>query len=586
MNYIDRIFPNNKGLTTYLDELLAKNYQIPTFQREVVWERLNVKKLWDSIYKFYPLGSILVWKTELKLNNHRQIGGHQITDANFTRTEYQYILDGQQRTTSLLTSLYGGEIENNPGFDPTIFIDLTVNLKDDTDDDSYKDRFLFWTEIDDKDGNIRPNTQKKKRYDNGLIIKLIDIKNNFSDVQKNVFQNIEVNNDFNHSYMQELNKIKGVLDNYRISFIEIKGIQVSEVCQIFERINQAGKPLNIFDIIVAKTFRPIINNETNTGFYLREIIDEFRKINKSDFMNIDDLDYLQIIAVIIKQNVKDSGVQNITDRYLNEMKTEHIIEVWDKTKEAILKTFDFLENHLHIKTPYLVPFRYFYFTLSFYFYENKIPNYDFLKNYFWFYSFHNDDLLSNTTHLTKHLELMQNEKSQNNFDFDRFYLDKQQLRNASYSSKGRWSRAILSLYSSVQPKDWEHCDRDVLVQNIFFTTDKPNLHHIFPTNSEYVLNYKDNKITSNTLMNIAYLTQITNLDISNKNPLDYIKEYDNPDFERILSTHLLSDNILKWARSDLMPDNALELFIEERIDNIINILKERLNVQVNIIDSR
>jgi len=586
MNYIDRIFPNNKGLTTYLDELLAKNYQIPTFQREVVWDRLNVKKLWDSIYKFYPLGSILVWKTDLKLNNHRQIGGHQITDTNFTRTEYQYILDGQQRTTSLLTSLYGGEIENNPGFDPTIFIDLTVNLKDETDDDSYKERFLFWTEIDDKDGNIRPNTQKKKRYDSGLIIKLIDIKNNFSDVQNNVFQNNEVNNDFNHSFMQELNKIKGVLDNYRISFIEIKGIQVSEVCQIFERINQAGKPLNIFDIIVAKTFRPIIDNKPNTGFYLREIIDEFRKINKSEFMNLDDLDYLQIIAVIIKQYIKDSGVQNITDRYLNEIKTEHIIEVWEKTKEAILKTFDFLENHLHIKTPYLVPFRYFYFTLSFYFFENEMPNYDFLKNYFWFYSFHNDDLLSNTTHLTKHLELMQNEKNQSNFNFDRFYLDKQQLRNASYSSKGRWSRAILSLYSSIQPKDWEHCDRNVLVQNIFFTTDKPNLHHIFPTNSEYVLNYKDKKITSNTLMNIAYLTQITNLDISNKNPLDYIKEYDNSEFEEVLSTHLLSDNILKWARSGIMPENALELFIEERIDNIINTLKERINMQLNIIDSK
>ena len=36
MNYTDRIFPTNKGLTTYLDELIGKNYQIPTFQRDVV----------------------------------------------------------------------------------------------------------------------------------------------------------------------------------------------------------------------------------------------------------------------------------------------------------------------------------------------------------------------------------------------------------------------------------------------------------------------------------------------------------------------------------------------------------------------
>jgi hypothetical protein len=586
MNYVDRIIPNNKGLITYLDDLIAKNYQIPTFQREIVWERLNVKKLWDSIYKFYPLGSILIWKTDLKLSNHRQIGGHQITDTNFSRTEYQYILDGQQRTTSLLTSLYGGEIENNPGFDPTIYIDLTIALKDETDDESYKERFLFWSDIDDKDGTIRPNTQKKKRYDNGLIIKLIEIQKNFSDVLKKVIQNDEVKNDFDHSYIMELNKIKGVLDNYRISFIEIKGIQVAEVCQIFERINQAGKPLNIFDIIVAKTFRPVADNSQKNGFYLREIIDEFRKHNDSEFMTLDDLDYLQIIAVIIKQYIKNSGVLNITDRYLNEIKTEHIIEIWDKTKEAILKTFDFFENHLHINIPNLIPFRYFYFTLSSYFYDNKTPNYNFLKTYFWFYSFHHDDLLSNTTHLTKHLEFMQNEKNNINPKFDRFYLDKQQLRNATYSSKGRWSRAILSLYSSMQPKDWKDCDRYVLVQNIFFKTDNLNLHHIFPTNSEYVLNYNDKKVTSNTLMNIAFLTQITNSNISNKNPLDYIKDYDNPEFEKILPTHLIGKNILEWARSGTMPENALEIFIEERIEKIINILRERMNIQVDIIDSK
>jgi len=50
MNYTDRIFPTNKGLTTYIEELINKNYQIPTFQRDVVWEKYNVKKLWDRLF--------------------------------------------------------------------------------------------------------------------------------------------------------------------------------------------------------------------------------------------------------------------------------------------------------------------------------------------------------------------------------------------------------------------------------------------------------------------------------------------------------------------------------------------------------
>ena len=562
--------------------MIAKNYQIPTFQRDVVWEQENVKKLWDSIYKFYPLGSILIWKTELKLQNHRQIGGHQITDTNFSRTEYQYILDGQQRTTSLLTSLYGGTIEGRPKFNPTLYVDLTILPDNDIDDESYKNRFLFWNEIDDRNGEIKPNIGKKKRYTDGLIVKLIDIKNNFTNIQTAIFNSELVNKDFNHPILSELSKIKGVLDNYRISFIEVKGIQVSEVCQIFERINQAGKPLNIFDIVVAKTFKPSTQQTATTpadnGFYLRDLIDDFRGHNNSEFLKISDEDYLQILAVLINQAIPESGVRNITPRYLNEIKTEHILAIWEETKKAMLKTFDFFENHLHLKTPYLIPFRYFYFTITAYFFKNSLPNYDFLKKYFWFNSFHNEDLLSNTTQLAQHIEFLNTEKTKKTYQFDRFLIDKQKLRTATYSSKGRMSRAVLSLYASVQPKDWEHCDRDVLVQNFFFTTDKPNLHHIFPTNSEYVLNNQHkNKINSDSLMNIAYLTQITNLDITNRNPLEYMKDYDKPEYISIMPTHLLSENILEWARAEEMPENAIDIFIESRVTNILTDLKTKLN---------
>lgn len=579
MNYTDRIFPTNKGLTTYLDELLNKNYQIPTFQRDVVWEKENVKKLWDSIYKFYPLGSILVWKTGLKLQNHRQVGGHIIADPNFSRTEYQYILDGQQRTTSLLTSLYGGSIEGRPGFDPTLYVDLTILSDSETDDESYRSRFLFWEEIDDRNGELRQNIGKNKRFKERLIVKLIDIKNNFGTVERQLVENSNYDyKNYDNHVRKELRRLKEILDNYRISFIEIKGIQVAEVCQIFERINQAGKALNIFDIVVAKTFCPETDNAE--GFYLREIINDFRNTNQSKFLEIDDLHYLQTLAVLINRNITNSGVRNITDRYLNEIKTEQITEIWDEAKTAILKTFDFFENHLHIKTPYLIPFRYFYFTLANYFYKNDNPNYSFLKQYFWYNSFHNDDLLSNTTHLFQHIDFLDKEKKKEPYEFGRFLIDKDKLRSASYSSKGRWSRAILSLFANHQPKDWEHCDREVLVQNFFFSLDKPNLHHIFPTNSDYVLNHKHkNNIDSNSLMNISYITQLTNLDITNRSPLEYIKDYDKPEFEKIMPTHLLPVEILEWARSDSMPENGLDIFIEKRVNLIIDELRNKIQVQ-------
>jgi hypothetical protein len=196
--------------------------------------------------------------------------------------------------------------------------------------------------------------------------------------------------------------------------------------------------------------------------------------------------------------------------------------------------------------------------------------------------------LSNTTHLFQHVDFLDKEKQKRHYQFGRFLIDKEKLRSSSYSSRGRLSRAILSLYASHQPRDWEHCNKEVLVQNLFFSTDKPNLHHVFPTNSEYVLNNTHhNQIDSNSLMNIVYLPQITNLNISNRNPLEYMKDYDKPEFEAIMSTHLLPKEVIEWARTDQMRPNALDIFIEKRVDLVIEDVKKKLpNLSFDVIDTK
>jgi hypothetical protein len=579
LSYTDRIKPTDCGIHTYLENLIQKNYQIPTFQRDVVWERDNVKKMWDSIYKFYPLGSILIWKTNIKLQDHRHIGGHVISD-DFSRSEYNYILDGQQRTTSLLTSLYGGRIEGRDGFDPTIYVDLTVESTDEVDDDSYKKRFLFWDEIDDRGGQLKANIGKKNRFEEGLIVKLQDVRQQFGNLERNIQTSYP---DYDHPYRVQLRRMREVLDNYRMACIELKGIQVSEVCQIFERINQAGKPLSIFDIVVAKTFRAEDNG--NSGFYLRELFDAFREGSDGNYKHVDDITMLQMLAVLINRKFPDAGIHNISDRYLNDIKTEHIEKTWMEAKRAFLKVFDFFENYLHLSGPELIPFRYFYMTLASYFFENRNPDYEFLKKYFWFYSFHNDDLLSNTTHLWNHITFLGKEKAGEPVAFDRFVIDKQKLRGASYSSRGRLSRAILSLLANHEPRDWASPDRRVIADVYYHLTDKPNLHHIFPLN--FVANNPGaNRLDSNSLMNIAYITQITNLRISDKNPVQYLQGFDSPSFGYTLASHLVPSEILEWSRQEVMPPNALDLFIDARVDLILEAIQRRLRgTDMEVIDT-
>lgn len=593
-DFSDRIKPNHSSITSYLESLQKGEYQIPTFQREVVWEEGNVKLLWDSIHKFYPLGSILIWRTNTKLQNHKEIGGHLLKEE-FTKSEYQYILDGQQRTTALLTSLYGGTIKARPGFKPELYVDLTVELENATDTDSLWKRFLFWNEIDDRNGEIKANSGKKKKHDEGYIVRLRAIKENYQQIEE-AFEATKL--PYGDPIRKNLRTIKSVLDNYRISFIELKGIKVSEVCQIFERINRAGKPLDIFDIVVAKTFRPSspANLETvpptkaDSGFYLREMFEDLEnelKTKKSNYSGVDYLTLLQMIAAIIRQEIEDSGVSNITDRYLGEIQAEQIEQVWPDAKRAILKTFDFLENVLQLKGPNLVPFRYFYMVFTTFFYKNPKPNYLFLQQYFWFYSFHNDDLLTNTGHLWNHVELVGKSKAEGQpYKLDPFIIDRNRLRNASYSSKGRLARAILSLYANQKPRDWATPHRFVLSDVYYILTDKPNLHHIFPL--DFVEKHPGaNQLDSNSLMNIAYLTQITNLQISNRNPVQYLKDYMTQDFGDVLSEHLVPLEVLGWAKEDDLADDALDVFIERRIDIILDHLKDKLQgVDIQVLDTK
>lgn len=580
-NFVDRIKPDSYGITTYLVNLQRGHYQIPTFQREVVWERNRVKRLWDSICKFYPLGSILVWRTPTQLQNHREIGGHPLNQPS-SSGEYLYLLDGQQRTTALLTSIYGSKAKENV----ELYIDLTIEAEgEEVEDGTWREQFLFWDEINDHEGTLLRNKGRQQRFDEGLIVSIEKIANSYANVERRLVDSGRI--DYDDTARSKLRRFKQVLDNYKLSFIELRGIEVAEVCQIFERINQAGQPLSMFDIVVAKTFLPSSND--SPGFYLRGLFEEFRhevETAGSNYRFVDNMTLLQIMAILVRDSVPNSGIHNITDKYLNLLRAEHLIQVWDDAKKAIKAVFDYLDNHLNLKGPALVPYRYFYMSMASYFFRNKKPDYDLLRRYFWYYSFHNEDLLSNTTHLRDHISRFKNSRDGCGFDFGRILIDRNRIRSTFYSSRGRLSRALLALYANQHPQDWSAPDRIVLSSVYYTLTDHPNLHHIFPLDfCEKQL--KNNNQYMNSLLNIAYLTQITNLQIGNKNPLDYMRKYIGPNFDEISRRHFLPSFLTSWVESQTMPEGALETFVEARLDLILGKIGEYLSgVTVEVIDTK
>jgi hypothetical protein len=177
-------------------------------------------------------------------------------------------------------------------------------------------------------------------------------------------------------------------------------------------------------------------------------------------------------------------------------------------------------------------------------------------------------------------------KTSGTAELERFLIDRDRLRNSSYSTRGRLATAILALLANQEPRDWEITDKLVLSDVYYVLSDKPNLHHIFPL--AYIeKNPGKNKLDVNSLMNIAYLTQITNIRIGAKNPLIYLRDYDSPDLEQVLKQHLVPLDILEWARQEEMPDNALDIFIDKRIDLLVDALRHKLSgVTFDVVDTR
>ncbi|MFO7772962.1 MAG: DUF262 domain-containing protein [Dehalococcoidia bacterium] len=83
-----------------LSEIEKAELILPEFQRGFVWSPTKVKAYIESIYKNYPTGHFLIWKT-YKPQKYR--GESKDSNTQY----YRLILDGQQRLTALYTVFRG-----------------------------------------------------------------------------------------------------------------------------------------------------------------------------------------------------------------------------------------------------------------------------------------------------------------------------------------------------------------------------------------------------------------------------------------------------------------------------------------------
>ena len=97
-----------------------------------MWSKEQTARLIDSILKGYPIGTFILWKTSEDLRAYREIGNHTLASPP-QGDAVAYVLDGQQRITSLYAVRKGLTVDHDGA--AVDYTDITIDLSVDPDED-------------------------------------------------------------------------------------------------------------------------------------------------------------------------------------------------------------------------------------------------------------------------------------------------------------------------------------------------------------------------------------------------------------------------------------------------------------------
>lgn len=103
-----RIFdqPTIPRLLTLIKELRTGSLLIPDFQRPFQWTDDHRLRLFDSISRGIPIGTLLVWQTaQHNLNTYPSLGGFPMPEPAEPPQVRRYVIDGHQRISTLFAAL-------------------------------------------------------------------------------------------------------------------------------------------------------------------------------------------------------------------------------------------------------------------------------------------------------------------------------------------------------------------------------------------------------------------------------------------------------------------------------------------------
>ena len=152
-------------------------------------------------------------------------------------------------------------------------------------------------------------------------------------------------------------------------------------------------------------------------------------------------------------------------------------------------------------------------------------------------------------------------------------LAKEHIRDYWFSTGDSFCKAILCLFSSLNPRSF-NTNRPVKLDNSWLvTTNSKNYHHFFP--KSFLSKNMFSETQQNVISNITIVDDFLNKAVIRaKAPSDYMKNFqtDNPELSETMKTHLIDD----LTNFGIMDDNYGK-FLDKRSERIVDELQKKLH---------
>lgn len=291
--------PYIQPLYQIVSEVLRGEIRIPRFQRpgtETTWSPERRGDLLDSLYRGFPVGTILLWSTKSPIRTLDDVGGFRIPKGS-PREGQRLLLDGHQRLSTLVQILGPGliqdtqitGIERAPRDATVLPEEVWIFELEPTDDAESRDRFILLRQGQEPTPTqLRLSTALDRKALNRWIR---DRESPLSDAQ-----------------VTEADALRDRLREYSIPVAVLVADSLQDATESFKRINSSGVPMTDFNMVTALAYRDSFDPQVLFEQYRSELLEPL------GWQDVPDLDILRVCAALAEQHPAKMEVDKLAGR--------------------------------------------------------------------------------------------------------------------------------------------------------------------------------------------------------------------------------------------------------------------------------